>query len=138
MKNRIPFLISAMMTLTLTALQSLAQSIYEPYTFTTLAGLAGSPFADYPFSNLGSLAENRANGDGTGGEVRFSHPSGVKGARTGNVYVADNNTIRKITPAGVVTTLAGLAGVFGNADGTESDARFSDPSDVAVDSAGNV
>ena len=58
----------------------------------------------------------------------------------GNVYVADtdNHTIRKITPAGVVTTLAGSAGVLGSADGTGSAARFCDPDGVAVDSAGNV
>ena len=58
----------------------------------------------------------------------------------GNVYVADydNHTIRKVTPAGVVTTLAGLAGSSGSADGTGSAARFNDPYGVAVDSAGNV
>ena len=58
----------------------------------------------------------------------------------GNVYVADmyNDTIRKVTAGGVVTTLAGLAGSSGSADGTGSAARFSYPYGVAVDSAGNV
>jgi hypothetical protein len=58
----------------------------------------------------------------------------------GNVYVADqnNSTIRKVTAAGVVTTLAGTAGVSGSADGTGTAARFDFPFGVAVDSAGNV
>ena len=58
----------------------------------------------------------------------------------GNVYVADlyNHTIRKVTPAGVVTTLAGLAGNIGSVDGTNSAARFAYPIGVAVDMAGNV
>ena len=58
----------------------------------------------------------------------------------GNVYVADtgNNTIRKVTGDGVVTTLAGSAGQSGSADGTGSAARFNYPYGVAVDSAGNV
>ena len=43
-----------------------------------------------------------------------------------------------MTPAGVVTTLAGLAGNAGSADGTGSAARFDNPTGVAVDSAGNV
>ena len=59
-----------------------------------------------------------------------------------NVYVADrnNNTIRKVTPAGVVTTLAGLPYPFGkdSTDGTGSAGRFNYPTGVAVDSAGNV
>ena len=58
----------------------------------------------------------------------------------GNVYVADssNDAIRKITPAGVVTTLAGSAGQTGSSDGTGSAARFEYPDGVAVDSRGNV
>src|SRR5205823_5449352 len=47
-------------------------------------------------------------------------------------------TIRKITPTGIVSTLAGLAGSFGTADGTGSAARFHDPHGVAVDSLANV
>ena len=58
----------------------------------------------------------------------------------GNVYVADtyNDEIRKISPSGVVSTLAGSAGQQGSSDGTGSAARFSYPEGVAVDSAGNV
>jgi hypothetical protein len=78
--------------------------------------------------------------DGTGSAARFYRPSGVAVDSAGNVFVADsgNNTIRKVTSAGVVTTLAGSAGSFGSADGTGSAARFNDPCGVAVDSAGNV
>src|SRR6516162_64795 len=100
-----------------------AQSVYTPYTFTTLAGAA----------SIGSA-------DGTGSGARFFYPHGVATDSSGNVYVADagNNTIRKITPAGVVTTLAGLAGSSGSADGTGSAARFFQPQGVATDSLGNV
>ena len=78
--------------------------------------------------------------DGTGETARFREPSGIAADATGNVYVADwgNHAIRKITPAGVVTTFAGSGGVLGDADGTGSAARFQLPSGVAVDAAGNV
>ncbi len=58
----------------------------------------------------------------------------------GTVYVADSNnhTIRQITPAGVVTTLAGLAGLFGSTDGTGSAARFGGPQAIAVDHMGTL
>src|SRR5207245_2335683 len=49
-----------------------------------------------------------------------------------------NSTIRKITPAGVVTTLAGTAGSTGSTDGTGAAASFRFPLGVATDSAGNV
>jgi bacterioferritin-associated ferredoxin len=80
--------------------------------------------------------------DGTGSAARFYEPAGVAVDSAGNVYVADklNSTIRKVTPAGVVTTLAGLSNTFGNgsADGTGSAARFGYLDGVAVDSAGIV
>ena len=76
--------------------------------------------------------------DGTGTAARFNVPYGVAVDSSGNVYVADqnNNRIRKISPAGVVTTLAGSSS--GNTNGTGTAARFSVPSGVAVDSSGHV
>src|SRR5204863_4943410 len=78
--------------------------------------------------------------DGTGIAARFNAPSGIAVDFGGNIYIADtaNHVIRKMTPAGVVTTLAGLAGFPGNADGTGNAARFSSPQGVGVDGAGNV
>jgi hypothetical protein len=91
---------------------------------TTLAGSAGSS----------------GSADGTGGAARFNEPSGVAVNTLCNVYVADtgNHTIRKVTPLGVVTTLAGSAGQSGSADGPGSAARFYYPFAVALDSAGNL
>jgi sugar lactone lactonase YvrE len=78
--------------------------------------------------------------DGVGSNARFNHPTGVAVDSATNVYVADtwNHTIRKITPARVVTTIAGVAGSSGSADGIGSAARFIYPSGIAVDGAGNV
>lgn len=76
--------------------------------------------------------------DGTGEAARFNNPIGLAVDGGNNVYVADsyNNCIRKITPDGSVSTLAGQEGGF--ADGQGSAARFNDPVDVAVDGGGNV
>ncbi len=91
---------------------------------TTLAGTAGS---------AGVI-------DATGSAARFYYPSGVAVDVAGNLYVADtsNNTLRKIAPAGAVTTFAGLAGRSSSADGTGSAARFEDPYAVASDGGGNI
>ncbi|HSD39543.1 MAG TPA: hypothetical protein VLC92_18700 [Rhodocyclaceae bacterium] len=55
-----------------------------------------------------------------------------------NLYVIDNNAIRKITPAGVVSTVAGVVGISGHVDGLGSSARFYAPQGLAVDSNGNL
>jgi hypothetical protein len=86
----------------------------------------------------GSAAADPGSADGTGAAARFNSPSGVAVDGAGNVFVADNNTIRKVTPSGVVTTLAGTAGLSGSADGTGAAARFNEPLGVAVDGAGNL
>lgn len=84
----------------------------------------------------GSTRSGNANGTGTA--AGFNGPAGVAVDAVGNVYVADfnNNLIRKITAAGVVTTLAGSTA--GNANGTGTAASFRGPRGVAVDAAGNV
>src|SRR5437870_3963872 len=104
-----------------------AQLTYEPYKVVTLAG---SP------PRIGGSG----SADGTGNAARFNFPTGVAFDNSGNVYVADtyNNTVRKINPAGLVTTLAGSAGEFGSADGIGTAAGFSGPQAVAVDGSGNV
>ncbi len=77
--------------------------------------------------------------DGTGSSARFRDPHGVAVDGNGNVYVADsgNHKIRKVTPAGVVTTVAG-SGMQGNTDGSRGTASFSYPAGVAVDGSGNI
>lgn len=78
--------------------------------------------------------------DGTGSAARFAGPRSLTASADGTVYVADtdNHVIRKITPQGVVTTLAGKPGEVGNANGKGDAARFSEPRGIAVDSHGNV
>ena len=78
--------------------------------------------------------------DGTGAAAQFNSPGGMAFDANGNLYVSDagNNTIRKITPAGVVSTIAGTAGVSGSADGTGPAAQFFEPAGLAFDSVGNL
>lgn len=91
---------------------------------TTLAGLAG---------NIGSA-------DGLGSAARFNQPQGLVVDNYQHIFVADsgNFTMRRITPAGMVSTIAGLAGVSGTGNGTGSAARFAEPYGVAVDGLGNI
>ena len=108
------------------------QLIRKITTAGVVTTLAGSVTLDeYGYPGPGGFA------DGTGPAARFEGPTGVAVDSSGVVYVADGNRIRKITTAGVVTTLAG-SGVSGFADGVGAAALFSYPSGVAVDSAGTV
>lgn len=97
----------------------------------TAAGVI-TPFA--------GLAGTSGSADGPGGSARFHHINGVTVDHVGNVFVADwgNHTVRKISPEGVVSTLAGLAGSAGYRDGVSGEARFYNPAGVAVDAAGNL
>jgi sugar lactone lactonase YvrE len=82
--------------------------------------------------------------DGTGSEAQFNTPTGIAFDSLGNLFVCElqNCTIRKITSSGVVTTIAGNPGASpnprGNTDGTGSSARFDRPTDLAIDSSGNM
>jgi sugar lactone lactonase YvrE len=77
--------------------------------------------------------------NGLGPSARFSTPSGLALAPDGTLYVADtgNNAIRRITPDGVVSTLAGGLSA-GYRDGPSNDARFNGPVGVTVDGGGRV
>ena len=91
----------------------------------------------------GSPGQSGTN-DGPSSVARFLAPYRVTVDSTGNVFVLDSgnllttgNLIRKITPSGIVSTVAHLVGI-GNTDGTGSAARFFRPEGIAVDSAGNL
>jgi sugar lactone lactonase YvrE len=93
------------------------------YTVSTLAGSGSTGAAD-----------------GTGTAASFHEPYGIAVDASGIVYVGDvwNNLIRKISPVGVVSTLAGQASVTGSTNGTGTDALFYMPSGVALDTTGNL
>ena len=95
---------------------------------------------DHTVSTLAGLATNAGTMDGKGSAARFMAPQGITADAAGNVYVADfaDNTIRRITPDGVVSLLAGLTRAPGRQNGRGAQAQFANPWSVAVDAAGNV
>ncbi len=157
---------------------SLLTSPAQDYLFTTLAGAGGPAAIDGPLSvarfnypeavtldrdgtlyvadglnatirkispdgnvtTVAGLGENFGSANGAGSQARFSLPSSLALDPAGNLYVADqyNHTIRKVTPAGVVTTIGGTAGTAGTDDGTGSAAHFNFPAGIAIDTATNL
>ncbi|MCX6902404.1 MAG: hypothetical protein NTW03_02760, partial [Verrucomicrobia bacterium] len=110
----------------------------ESVTSTPPATLTVSPALSV--ITLAGRADVPGSADGLGKEARFGWPWGLALDSAGNVYAADSEyqTIRKLTPRGMVTTVAGQAGEYGTDDGLGNVARFQDPAGVAADSKGNL
>jgi sugar lactone lactonase YvrE len=97
------------------------------WVVTTIAGLAGM----------------QGSADGTNSDALFDRPNAIAVDQAGTLFVTDhyNHTIRQIQPQGtnwIVTTIAGLVAVHGNADGTNSNARFWSPTGITIDSQGRL
>ena len=93
------------------------------------------------FTMVSTVAGNESPGfvDGIGPMARFNHPSAMVIDQAGNIYVSDqeNHSIRKVTPAGVVSTFAGT-GEPGAEDGHRLSASFNNPYGLALDGKGNL
>lgn len=163
------------------ALAAVAQSVYTPYSFVNLAGRPGSAgsldgtgtnaqfniphslaidgagnlfVADTfnhtirkvtPAGEVSVIAGSPGNkgfvdGVGNAEAPRFNSPIGLASDASGNLYVADNGnqTLRKVTPAGTVTRLAGVVGTKGSLNGPSASATFNSPNAIAIDGNGNV
>jgi len=91
-------------------------------------------------STVAGLAGVKGFADGRGAQARFSHPQGLAFDRAGNLLITDleNHLLRRMTPEGVVTTLAGRAGLKGDQDGPRAEARLNYPMGLAIDRHGKV
>jgi len=104
---------------------------------------AQTPIYTTPYT-ISTIAGNATGGanylDGTGTNAYFSQPFAIAVDSNGNLYVADggNNVIRKVSPSGVVTTIAGQAGVRSSIDGIGINATFGIINGIAIDVSGNL
>lgn len=89
-------------------------------------------------STVAGSAGLDGSADGTGSAARFIWPFKLSVGSDGNIYIADGTRIRKMTPAGVVTTLAGAYEDPGFLDGTGGAARFDYIEDITSDASGNL
>ena len=91
-------------------------------------------------TTVAGTAGVQGSADGTGPAASFGYVEGPAVDTAGNIFISDGtyHTIRKITPAGQVTTFAGAAGQASSADGQGSAARFHNPVQIAIDGAGNL
>jgi len=91
-------------------------------------------------STVAGTAGMKGTTDGIGAAARFNQPAGIALDSAGMIYVADtmNQTIRKITPSGAVTTIAGLMGTSGTDDGNRTSALFNQPMGLTFDRSGNL
>ncbi|MDB6123519.1 MAG: hypothetical protein JWQ71_2512 [Pedosphaera sp.] len=110
------------------------------YTDYTVRKLSTPDGTNWSITLFAGAANSSGTNDGTGGSARFTYPNSVATDSHGNVFVSDsgNNTIRKITPAGVVTTFAGKAGTSGNLNGSGGAARFNGIVHLAIDRDDNI
>jgi hypothetical protein len=105
------------------------QLIGTNWVVTTVAGICNPTVTGYQ--------------DGTNQYAQFSSPNGIALDSQGDLYIADTGShlIRKIRPSGtnwITTTIAGIADSPGYNDGTNLNAQFSAPYDVAVDASGKL
>jgi hypothetical protein len=126
-------------TASFTARVTGADGLFTNRDFTLTINAAASDVG-YFWTNFVGLAGTSGTANGTGTTARFNAPSGVTLDTNGNLFVTDqtSHTLRRVTPAGIVTTLAGLAGTSGTNNGTNATARFNNPHGVAVDTNGAV
>ena len=89
---------------------------------------------------VAGMAANVGAKDGAAWAARFRNPTGIAADRSGNIYVVDsaNFVLRKISASGVVSTLAGVAGLSGTADGFGAAARFSSMRSVTIAPSGEL